>query len=677
MDGSSEASDTFRTRWQRARPVSTLGLTLLLAVSGAAVATGASEPSPETSCGGCHDSAGAKADQLAGSVHAGFDCVTCHPDREQVPHPEDITSNPGSDPCRTCHDDVAQAYTEHGMVEVGSSKDIPDCADCHGSHDVLAPDNAKSSVHPDHLETTCGRCHRNLDVIRKHHLEGDSIDVYARSVHGGGADGPRASCIDCHGTDRSGHRLLAPAEPESSINRLNIPATCGHCHASEEKRYREGIHGQLTARGETDAPVCTGCHGEHGILPPSDPDSPVSPTKVAEETCARCHDSAILNQRYGLPAGRLTSYIDSYHGLKSRAGDTKVANCASCHGAHRVLPESDPRSRVNPKNVQKTCGTCHPGITEQLATTPIHSTTGEGLTTSAGRLVEHIYIVAIIVIIGLMVVHWLFDLARHLGDLFRARPRVRRMRWHEVLQHALLAVSFVVLAVTGFALVYDGSWFAELFFGFRGGFDLRGVIHRVAAVVFVITILWHCTFVAITRRGRGFCRDMLPQKSDFRHFGERIAYNLRLRSSRPREGRFTYVEKAEYWALVWGGVVMAASGTLLWFDDFFSTFLPQSVLDVARAMHYWEAWLATLAILVWHLYATVFNPEVYPMNPSWLTGTMPEGMYRREHPAVADEAEMVDETQGVEPDADDAPEASGESDADGAGRGGRDGDGSS
>jgi len=80
-------------------------------------------------------------------------------------------------------------------------------------------------------------------------------------------------------------------------------------------------------------------------------------------------------------------------------------------------------------------------------------------------------------------------------------------------------------------------------------------------------------------------------------------------------------------------VVMTISGLLMWGDNWISHYLPKGVLDVARAVHFWEAWLAVLAILVWHLYATVFSPDIYPMNPSWLTGKMPEWMYRREHPA--------------------------------------------
>mgnify|MGYP003959623533 CR=1 FL=1 len=70
----------------------------------------------------------------------------------------------------------------------------------------------------------------------------------------------------------------------------------------------------------------------------------------------------------------------------------------------------------------------------------------------------------------------------------------------------------------------------------------------------------------------------------------------------------------------------------------FRSIFPKGVLDVSLVVHYWEAWLATLAVLVWHLYSTVFNPHVYPMNPSWITGRMPEDMYEHEHPDYIEEA---------------------------------------
>ncbi len=211
---------------------------------------------------------------------------------------------------------------------------------------------------------------------------------------------------------------------------------------------------------------------------------------------------------------------------------------------------------------------------------------------------------------------------------------------NEVWQHTLLMVSFIVLAVTGFCLRYGDSWYAKLLFGWDHGFAIRGIIHRVSAVALVIGSLWHMIFL-MTKRGRTFIKDMFPQFSDFTYFVQRIKFNLGLSKETPQFKRFSYVEKAEYWALIWGNIVMILTGFLLWFDNFFVKFLPDGFLEVALVFHFYEAILASLAILIWHLYSTVFNPHVYPMNPSWLTGKMPRDMFIYEHPDA--EIEEVEE----------------------------------
>lgn len=594
-------------------------------------------------CIECHANAkneSLQASLLSSSAHATLGCLDCHRHRGEVPHPDQGAFRAGSDPCRDCHFDAAQDYTVHGNLNVGASADIPVCSDCHGSHHILAPSDPASSASKSNLKETCGHCHRKIDLIRKYDLTRNLMQVYEGSVHGESSkDGSTAAvCTDCHASGGNAHRLLSPRFRDSSINHLNIPATCGRCHQKVEKDYEESIHGQLAERGETDVPVCTGCHGEHGIIAVTNPLSPVSPTKVAGDTCALCHDSVMLNEKYGLRPGKMISFVDSYHGLKSRTGDTTVANCASCHGVHLILPSNDPRSSINPANLKTTCGQCHTDISEKMANIPIHGIGGRGLRTPIAQIISRIYLVAIVVIIGLMVLHWLVDLVRHLVEVSRSRPRVRRMLPSEVVQHTLLMLSFITLVLTGFALKYETAWFVKILFGWRGGFELRGLIHRIAAVIFMLDIAWHLWFIAVTRRGRDFVSDMLPEITDFVYFWHRLAYNLGIRRNPPPAGRFSYIEKAEYWALVWGSVVMVITGLMLWFDKQVLQVLPKGALDIAWVVHFYEAVLASLAILIWHLYSTVFNPEVYPMNPSWLTGKMPEDMYRREHPEHIDQA---------------------------------------
>ena len=598
-----------------------------------------------SACVTCHETSTQKtkiADDISHSIHTGLGCLDCHVDKNTVPHQAAATKFfAGCEGCRRCHEQQATEYQQHGRAKVGTCDDLPRCSTCHGGHDVLPSRLQLSRTHPSRLPATCGACHENLDITAKYDiLVATPVRIYNSSVHGRATRGGvfvAATCSDCHSAGGSAHRILGPDDRASTINHFNIPATCGKCHKGVEADYRDGIHGRRAAQGETDVPVCTTCHGEHGIISPSDPRSPVSRARVAEATCSPCHESAVLNEKYGLPPGRLATFIDSYHGLKSKAGDTHVANCASCHGVHRILPSSDPTSTVHPAHLQKTCGECHPGISARLAAAPIHGVTGEGLRTKAADIVEKIYIVAIVLIIGSMVVHWLLDLVRQVRRMLARRPQVLRMRPDEVWQHTLLMISFIVLVISGFALRFSESWVSMFFFGWEGGFGLRGTVHRVAAVVFGLTVIWHIVYL-FTPRGRRFVRDMWPVLGDFRFFWNRILFNLGLKDDASCIQRFSYVEKAEYWALVWGTAVMVMTGIVLWFDNWFIQFFPKGALDVALVVHYWEAWLATLAIAIWHLYSVVFNPHVYPMNPSWITGMMPEDMYHHEHPGHLDEA---------------------------------------
>jgi len=595
-------------------------------------------------CIDCHETSDHNTDileDISNSIHEDLECLDCHEDKDTDPHSES-TFTAGYTGCSNCHEDTFEEYKAHGRDDVGTYDDMPLCTDCHGDHDILPSDTKLSRTHPINLPNTCGNCHERHEIIEKYEMVYDHpVNIYELSVHGQAAKGGiyvAAVCDDCHSSNGSAHNILSPKQLESSINKYNIASTCGKCHKGVEQDFQESIHGKLVERGQLDAPTCTGCHGEHGIISPSDPRSPVSPTLVAQETCAPCHESAALNEKYGLATGRLTTFIDSYHGLKSKAGDTHVANCASCHGAHRILPSSDPTSTVNPDNLRSTCGDCHPGISEDMAGTPIHGVGEVGMHTTVADIVAEIYIIAIIVIIGAMIVHWLLDILRHVRLVLTAKPQVRRMRNHEVWQHTFLMLSFMALVLTGFALRYSEGWIAQFLFGWEGGFELRGYIHRLSAIVYLISIIWHTLYITISARGRQFFIDMLPNWNDFKQFWQRMMFNIGRSNVRPVFGRFSYVEKAEYWALVWGTVVMVVTGFLLWYDNWWVQFLPKGFLDVALVVHFYEAWLATLAILIWHFYSVLFHPSVYPMNPSWLTGRMPEKMYEHEHPGHLEQA---------------------------------------
>lgn len=599
-----------------------------------------------TECHGTTSSSPAPLEVLTRSVHRTLDCVSCH-ESLSLEHVDSSADRPhgaevASVRCGECHEEAADAYVQHGRHAIGADPDLPTCSSCHGTHDILAAEDPLSRVHPVNLPDTCRACHTDVNLIKKHDLlRQEPIELYESSVH---ARASRrglyvaATCNDCHSAAdgdgrRTAHRILSAGDPNSSIHHFNIPKTCGRCHEGVTRDFWDGIHGQRVAAGRVDAPVCTHCHGEHGIISPSDPRSPVSAARVAESTCAPCHESQVLNEKYGVPAGRLRTYIDSFHGLKSKAGDVHVANCASCHGAHRILPHSDATSSIHPDNLRKTCGECHPGISAELAGAPIHET-ATGIYTGWPHFFTVFYMWMIGVTVGLMVIHNMADWFRKVRRM-RLQPFVIRMTAGETMQHWVLMVSFVVLVISGFSLRFSEAWWVQLLFGWGGGqgFLIRGTVHRVAGVVFILYTVWHVVYL-FTQRGRRWIRDMLLSRRDFANIRENILFFLGRREELPSFGRFSYMEKCEYWALAWGALIMIGTGIPLWFEDYFVQHwgIPQGLLTVLSVIHYYEAWLATLAIVVWHLYSTVFNPGVYPMNPSWLGGRMPRDMYVHEHP---------------------------------------------
>ncbi|MGA3015553.1 MAG: cytochrome b/b6 domain-containing protein [Bryobacteraceae bacterium] len=501
--------------------------------------------------------------------------------------------------CASCHDQAQK-------LEKSAHAGLP-CDTCHESHDQYP--------HPANIpKPQCITCHQ------------EQAGDYALGVHGmarkNGNEGA-PDCAMCHG---SAHELLFP---QSTEFRKAVPDTCGMCHSEVADQYRTSVHGQALARGVTQAPICNDCHGEHKILKPGNAASTVNAAHI-RDTCGSCHGNVRLSREFGLPSDRVVSFDASYHGLADKAGSQTVANCSSCHGVHDILPSSDPKSTVNPKNLPKTCGQCHAGAGTRFAISQVHLT--EKSETAALRWVRQFYLLLIPVTIGLMMLHQGGDWIRKLIKLrFQARiaqpSRMGaaghgelRMLPFERVQHAVMALSFLTLIWTGFALKYPDTWWARPLLMLEGKYAVRSLIHRIAAAVFTAVTVTHLVSLIVSRKLRHHWKEMLPKMDDPREALAGFAYNLGLGSEPPFRSPHSYLEKAEYWAVVWGAVVMIASGIFLWANTLVMKFLPKSWLDVATSVHLFEAILATLAIVVWHFYSVIFDPDVYPLNTAFLTG---------------------------------------------------------
>src|SRR4030067_619644 len=209
-----------------------------------------------------------------------------------------------------------------------------------GARGFLSPADARISLEK------CTLCHY------KGNAEGapqsDAYLEYFGSVHGtaiarGNAKAPL--CQDCHGS----HAIRKAKDPASAVARRGVAETCGRCHIEIYAQYKTSIHGVALSKQITEAPSCTGCHGEHKIYGHMDPKSTVFATHVAEQ-CSTCHASVAIMSKFGIDSEQVTTYQNSFHGVASKFGSRTVGNCASCHGIHDIRPPEYPVSMGHPKH---------------------------------------------------------------------------------------------------------------------------------------------------------------------------------------------------------------------------------------------------------------------------------------------------------------------------------------
>lgn len=376
-------------------------------------------PDP-VNCGACHQDS---AKVTVGSVHhaqregetRGVDCVDCHGAHGIEKVPEGTPGNgrrAANAMCAKCHKVAMDEHAtgRHGMSD---SATVATCVDCHGAHDVLDRKDPRSRAFRLNQAATCAACH--LDRNRADLPEGSQKMVadYFSSIHGLAVARSgllvSATCVDCHGS----HHIVGQDDPESQLSRANIPALCGGCHLGVEKLYRESVHGEFFAQGNTDVPVCTDCHESHAIRAKWDPQSASYATNVPE-LCLKCHSDQALISRNGLTEMRAETYNRSYHGAASRLGDKTVANCASCHEAHDIRRSTDPKSATHASNLHQTCGRCHKSDDPSawMAIGKIHLTTAQESHWVAA-LVQHVYWILISFTMVFFVGFILLDLRRH------------------------------------------------------------------------------------------------------------------------------------------------------------------------------------------------------------------------------------------------------------------------
>ncbi len=569
------------------------------------------------------------------SIHGDLDCYECHADLENFEdeHEEDLQKVN----CAECHDDAQADYnlSAHSLDFENSGAITATCTDCHDTHNILSADDTVSYSYKLNIEKMCAGCHSKPEVLAYLNIRGEGpAGLYHDSVHDKKLheepDGNAPTCINCHGS----HKIMLRLDPECLTSEINLPGTCGACHEEIYTEYTESIHWKSKQRGHNESPGCNDCHGEHNIISPKNKNAITNRFNLSSQICQNCHASKVMMERFGLDPNRMESYLRSYHGLSVLRSSPDAATCTNCHEVHAIKSSLNPASSVHKNNLKQTCGACHKNISDAFVAIEMHPLNQESRNPLA-FFVKNFYILLLFTVIGLMVVHNLIILAHYVREKQRHKNKTetyQRFNSWEVYQHVLMVFSFTTLTVTGFALKFPGAAWVQLLGSLGLNEVARSTIHRGAAVVMVIISIIQAGYFIFTQKGRNDFKALIPTFKDISHLLQTMRYYLGLSKSYPKFGRYTYAEKAEYLALIWGVVVMGASGVILWFPEFFLQFLPTWIFETSEVIHYYEAWLATLAIIVWHWFFVLFHPESYPMEVTWIDGKTTLDELKKHHP---------------------------------------------
>lgn len=525
-----------------------------------------------------------------------------------------------------------------------------------------------------HARLECTDCHPREEVEEIPHKDVSKVDCTSTChlVSSSGAEISFSHEEVADRMERSVHNAEALAElPFDSPLLREGQSSCLYCH--DQPRFRDEAGRTCTHRGHEPSARCESCHDE-GL--PVDVDYFVRHTQgrlasarhVTEqaEVCGTCHSDPALRGHME-KHDPVTSYFHSFHGKAARLGDTETATCVHCHQSddgdvHMVLSKEDAASRTHPERVHETCRTveCHPNAVPELSSAGVHMRLEPRSPT-----VEYFVMAAFLLLtVSVMTVYFLLLILEQLNVVVRreddehrqlvalaeavmkdpeGKRRLLRLDVGQRVQHWLLAISFILLVLTGMPLKFSAEPWAQELVALFGGISGARLIHRINAIVITITWFYHWYYLGralvadVARRRRDDpSRGLLVHAAlsvyhspitlrpvDFLHFAQLFLHLLGLRRHRPEHGRFHFSQKFEWMAVFWGMIIIGSSGAALWAANLLPGLLGGRVLNFALIAHSDEAFLAFIYIAVVHFVAVVFSPSVFPLSKGSLTGEMP------------------------------------------------------
>ena len=532
-----------------------------------------------------------------------------------------------------------------------------------------------SQINKVSIRQTCGDCH--------------DVDQLARSLHFNRSeavpDPEKSDCLSCHLPKKN---AFAPNGMIIRTIAVKSVESCAECHSDVADEIAASPHGRPDKHA-ADHPTCVTCHGgnPHDIKPTS-----AIGRKGKVALCSSCHSQSKLMGRYGLSSEAVSSYEQSFHGKAFiRFGKQKSAVCTDCHGYHEVMD----LSKRDGRELIRVCSQCHPGARRSFAVSgashlrlridrsiilKLEDLFFKALTLGVMLLLfgmvaldlrrkafSRDYVprsgraVAVLVsasfasmvagiamaVFGIKGAEWTWIaaiaimLSAFVAWLAQREPGKREGRLYRRFnlmfraQHICLMISFTVLVLTGMPLKFAHVGWSHYLHILFGGFDGARLAHRIAAIILTATWVWHGLYLFYLWWKASFSLKswtMWPTKQDFVDFFQTIKFGLGLCPEPPRYGRFNWKEKFDYFAVYWGMPIMVVSGLVLWFPVYFGNRLTDLAIAAAYIAHSDEALLAFLAILMWHLYNTHFDPDHFPMSSVWYSGVLTEEEKEREHP---------------------------------------------
>jgi len=575
-------------------------------------------------------------ERFENSIHGDSECLDCHEDAEETEDGHHIDELAAVD-CSMCHDDVFESYESSIHGQLGADGNLnASCAGCHNTHSILESSDPESATYFFNIPSTCARCHREGEKAAAAYEGNEThiIENYSMSIHGKGllksGLNVTANCVSCHGS----HEIHPAENEESTVHSDNIAELCATCHVGILAQFETSIHSPKVNDTDKKLPKCNDCHTSHAI-------NRTSTTGFGAKTmdqCGKCHEEVAH------------LYFESFHGKASKLGLEEAAKCYDCHGAHTILPADMPDSSLSEQNIVNTCAKCHDNSNAKFTNYISHADHNDR--ENYPILFYSFWFMTLLLLgtfsfFGIHTLLWFRKAwsehrkqGKHVKVGSTELKQVRRFDAFSRSLHLMVILSFISLAVTGMTLKFAHVPVFQFISRMIGGFEVSGVIHRLAAIVTFLYFVLHVGYLVSKRTVRGVSwksffvgeRTLVPRWQDLIEFLQTMKWFFNL-GPRPNYGRWTYWEKFDYFAVFWGVTIIGSTGVVLWFPEFCTMLgLPGSWINVATIVHSDEALLATGFIFTIHFFNTHFRPEKFPMDPVIFTGSMSLDEFKEERP---------------------------------------------